>query len=175
MFLSDLITAMTKELQTFFADLSGTVILDTGLAQDISGSLPLCIFCIEDSGDSAHLPGQGITRMDYELYFKIYPFEPNSYLSNDSGYSASLADVIDNLRNHLNSEIWLCQEMIDLTTNYAFRIEYQGTTKAEPLQMEAGLCIGFNHHFSSIAFDNTTQDGANGNTTNVNSGTVVFD
>ena len=178
MYLSDLIAAITKELKYLFIEKAGaTVIFDTGLNGDYAGSLPICIFSIEDSNESAQLSGNGITRQDYELYFKIYPFEPNAFLSDDGNYSSDLAQVVDDLRVHFTTEDWIVQEMKDLTTNYGFRMSYQGTGKAEPLTMAEGLCLGFSHHFSTIAIDqNTAHDTypLDINTVNV-SGEVDFD
>ena len=174
MYLSDLITALSNELKSFFSDVNGSIIFDTGLGQDISASLPLCIFCLDTADESAHVSGQGATRMDYEITFSIYPWEPNSYLSDDNGYSASLADIVDNLRSFLEIGNWQTDEMKALLTNYGFRMEYQGTSKADALSMAEGLCLGFKHRFSSIAFDNSTSDTSNGNTSGTKSGTVVF-
>ena len=98
----------------------------------------------------------------------------NSYLSDDNGYSASLADIVDNLRSYLEIGNWQTDEMKALLTNYGFRMEYQGTSKADALSMAEGLCLGFKHRFSSIAFDNSTSDTSNGNTSGTKSGTVFF-
>jgi hypothetical protein len=153
--LPSLIIALQKECKYLFLTNNGTVIFDEGL-EDYSGSLPILIIQIEDSNESARMIGNGVTRQDYEIYFSVYPFEPNSMNSDDGGYSASLTQIIDEVRVHFENEIWLVQEMIDLTSNFSFRMEYQGTSKASPLAMEKGLCIGYKHHFSSIAIDNDT-------------------
>lgn len=158
--LPSLITALQKECKYLFMTNNGTVIFDEGL-EDYSGSLPILLIQLEDSNESARLSGNGVTRQDYEIYFSVYPFEPNSMNSDDQGYSASLTQIIDDVRTHFVCEIWLVQEMVDLTTNFAFRMTYQGTGKASPLAMEKGLCIGYKHHFSSIAIDNDTTSSTN--------------
>lgn len=176
MILSDIISALTKELKYFFLDKQGTVLLDTELQGDITASFPLCILEISEAPESARLPGNGFTRMDWSFGIRIYAFEPNAYNSDDGGYSASLMQIVDDVRVHFSNEVWLVQEMKDLTTNYAFRLTYGGTVKAESLEIAEKVALGYKHTFESIAIDsNTRNDTDNENTTNVNSGTVVFE
>jgi hypothetical protein len=159
--LSDIVTAIQKELKYFFLTSKGTVILDTELKEDFTCNLPLCIFSIKSAPESARLPGNGVTRMDWEFSLRIYPYEPNAYNSDDGGYSASLLSIVDDLRNHFENEQWLVQEMVSLTTNYSLRITYNGTTEAESLPLENGECVGFKHMFNTIAIDRTIESTTN--------------
>ena len=175
-FLPDFVSALTKELKYFASSNNMTVILDTELGGDYSASIPLCVICIEDDEESARLSGNGITRMDYNIQFYIYSLEPNAYSSEDGGSSALLLKIVDDLRNYLLIEKWQVQEMIDLTTNYGFRMQFQGAGKAPTLETEKGLCIGRALKFASIAFDqqtNASNDYLNSNQTTT--GSVVFD
>jgi hypothetical protein len=155
--LPDIIIALTKELKYFFLDKNGTCILDTELSDDITASFPLCILDVSDAPDSARLPGNGVTRMEWNFSLRIYAFEPNAYNSEELNYSANLLQIIDDIRNFFENESWATQEMNDLLTNYGLRITYEGTTKAENIQIGEKLCMGFRHHFSSIAIDQNTE------------------
>ena len=155
MITEDFVSAITKELMEFFSDKNGTVILNAELGHDFAFSAPLCVIEVEDAPESARLPG-GATRYELNFSIKIYPFEPNAYNSSDQGYSAALLEIVEQVRWQIENEVWITSEMIELTTNYAFRITYNGTTRAEPLETEAGLCMGFRHGFMTIAYEMDT-------------------
>lgn len=176
--LSDFVQAITKETRTFMSSYNGTVILDTEIkGDDFSANFPLVILGFDSAGESGRLPGIGATRMDWDFSLRVYAFEPNAYNSDDGGSSAQLLTVIDDIRVHFENEVWMIQEMVDLTTNYGFRCTYQGTNPAEPMTTNEGICMGYKHSFASIAIDLNT----NANTDNVNTGagtnagTVVFE
>jgi hypothetical protein len=177
MILSDIIHAITEELKYFFIDKAGTVILDTQLADDATYDFPLCIIETDDDSESARLPGNGLTRIDLNFTFRVYNYEPNAYNDDDGGYSTTLLDIIDQVRQYFENETWYTQEMVDLTTNYGFRLTFGGSTKAEPITNQEGkIALGRRITFMSIAYDQETRSTDLMNITHkgTNSGTVVF-
>ena len=178
MILSDIIHAIQEELKYFFLDKQGTVILDTELSDDASYDFPLCIIEVEDDMESGRLPGNGLTRIDLNFTFRVYAFEPGAYNESDGGYSTSLLDIIDKVRQYFENETWYTQEMVDLTTNYGFRLTFGGTSKAEPLANQEGkIAMGRRITFMSIAYDQETSSTYLMDITQkgTNSGTVVFE
>ena len=154
--LSDIIIALQKEMKAFFLSTGGTYLLDTELQDDITASFPLCILDVSDAPDSARLPGNGVTRMEWNFGLRIYSWEPGAYNPDDGGYSAGLLQIVDDLRNYMENEVWATQEMKDLLTDYGFRLTYMGTSKAEPLQMGEKLCLGYKHLFGTIVVEEAT-------------------
>jgi hypothetical protein len=155
MITADIIHAIQTEIK-YYLDGVGSYVLDTNLANDISFALPLIVIEIKQAPDSARLPGNGITRIDYDIVFRVYNFEPGAYNDEDGGYSASLMDFIDATRQYLCNEVWQTNEMKAITDNYGFRMEFQGIQDAEPLEGEETLYLGQKLTFASIAFDQTT-------------------
>ena len=173
-FLVDLVQALTKELK--YQSGMASVVLNTELREDFTANLPLCIIEIDGAPESAVLPGNSVTRLDWEFALRVYAFEPNAYVSDDSGTSASLLQIIDDIRVHFSNEVFSVQEMIDLRTNYGFRLTFNGITKSEDMNTNEGICMGYRIGFSSIAFDqatNASNDYLNSNQTTT--GDVVFD
>ena len=155
MITASIITALLGEIK-YFLNGVGTYILDVDVKDDIAYEMPLVIFELGDGGLSSGLPGNGITRMDYDISFRIYNFEPNMYDDVDGGFSAGLLDIIDKVRVFLCNEVWLTNEMKALTDNFGFRMEWQGLTKAEPIQSNENLVMGYKLNFESISFDQLT-------------------
>jgi hypothetical protein len=155
MITGDIIQAITNEVK-YFLEGKGSYVLDTNLRNDITYSLPLVVIKVKPSQDSARLPGNGITRMGYDIIFDVYNYEPGSYNNDDGGYSSSLMDFIDSFRVFMCSENWLTNDMIALTSNYGFRMEFQGIQDAEPLEGNDTLYLGQKFTFDAIAFDNLT-------------------
>lgn len=156
MILSDITHALLQELKYLFADFQGTFILDTHVKEDVAYNFPLCILELGDGSESARLPGNGLTRIDLDFSFRVYNFEADAYNEEDENYSTSLMDIIDTIRNYFENETWTTQEMVDLTKNYGFRLTFMGINKAESLQSEDKVIIGYRINFSSVAFDNNT-------------------
>ncbi len=152
---SAIVSAVLKEIK-YFLDNEGTYLFDTQLEPDKLYALPLIIFDLGEASESARLPGNGITRLDYDLSFRVYNFEANAFDSDDSGYSASLIDWFDNIRQHFENEVWLTADITNLTTNYAFRMEFQGMNKAEPILQNENLVLGYKFNFASISVDQVT-------------------
>jgi hypothetical protein len=155
MITGDIIHAVLEEIK-YFLNGQGTYILDTQIKEDIEYEFPLIIFEFGDGGDSARLPGNGITRIDYDIALRIYNFEPNAYSDEDGGYSSSLLNIIDNVRVFFCNENWQTNEMKALTDKYGFRMEFQGLNKAEPISANDNLVMGYRLLFATIAFDQLT-------------------
>jgi len=170
-----IINALMKELKYLFFDREGTVILDTELKDDMSYNFPLCILEIPEAGESARLPGNGVTRLDYDFALRVYNYEPNAYNEDDDSYSVTLLDIIDIVRVHFENETWITQEMINLTTNYAFRLTFGGINRVEPLQDEEKLIMGYRLTFNTIAVDQETDSTTDMTVTAATeTGTIVF-
>jgi hypothetical protein len=177
MILTDIVQALTKELKYLFFDKEGTVLLDTEIQGEVSANFPLCILEIEDAPESARLPGNGVTRFDLNFSLRIHNFEPNAFIDDDNGYAPSLLLFVDTIRQHFENEVWKVQEMVDLTTNYAFRITFAGgPNKAEPIDTEGGIAMGYRIMFNTIAVDQITNSTTNlvPSTAGSFTGTIVF-
>jgi hypothetical protein len=156
MITGDIIYAIMQELKYLFLDKEGTVILDTQLKEDMSYNFPLCICEMDSAPESARLPGNGTTRLGYYFALRVYNFETNAYNEDDKGYATTLLDITDEVRQHFENEIWETQKMVDLTTNYGFRLTFGGINRAETLQIEDKMVMGYRLEFNTIAIDNKT-------------------
>ena len=156
MILSDITHALLQELKYLFVDIGGTFLLDTSLKEDVAYNMPLCILELGDGGESARLPGNGATRIDLDFSFRVYNYEPDAWNEEDAKFATSQLDIIDTIRNYFENEKWTTQEMVDLTTNYGFRLTFMGINKAESLQDEEKIILGYRINFSSIAIDGGT-------------------
>ncbi len=173
---SNIINAIMKELKYLFLDQAGTVILDTNLKDDATYDFPLCIFELPDAPESARLPGNGRTRIDFDFSLRIYVYEPNAYNEDDGGYAVTLLDIIDTIREYFENETWATQEMVDLTTNFGFRLTFGGINKAESIQVEDKTVMGYRIAFNTIAYDTATDSTYNITATAITeTGTIVFD
>jgi hypothetical protein len=150
--ISDLIRGLTKEFKSFCDTNDGMIVFDTNLRDDITFSLPLIVLEIDTAKESARLPG-GITRMDFDISVCVYSQAPDAYIDDDTTDSTSHLDYGDLVRNYLENEVWVTQEMQDLVTNYGLRLTYSGTKKANHLKTKDSTLKGYQHDFESIAFD----------------------
>lgn len=154
--ISEIIYALKKELKVFSGDNdSCTIIFDTELKDDVVFSLPLIIIEYDESSESARLPGNGITRMDYPIRVRVYMQEPDAYIDDETTGSTSYLNFADDVRNYLSNEQWQTQTMVDLTTNFGFRLTYVGTSKAQDLPTGEKMLKGMQHNFDTISFDQT--------------------
>ena len=99
--------------------------------------------------------GQPVQGQCTTQWTKLY----NEYcllLNQQDKYIESHLDIIDKVRVFLCNEIWLTNEMKALTDNFGFRMEWQGLTKAEPIQSNENLVMGYRLNFESISFDQLT-------------------
>jgi hypothetical protein len=177
MITSSIVSALMSELKYLFLDREATIVLDTMLKDDMSYHFPLCVLEIPEAGESARLLGNGMTRLDYNFALRVYNYEPNAYNEDDEGYGVTLLDIIDIVRVHFENEVWKTQEMVNLTTNYGFRLTFGGIEKVEPLQDEEKMIMGYRLTFNTIALDSETAS-----TTNITisqagtkTGTIVFE
>ena len=175
-YLPDLIAGLMNELKSYFTGISGMAIYDTDLQDDITAIFPLCVLEVNEAPESARLPGNGLTRMDYSISLRVYAYEPNAYNANDGDYSTGLLQIIDDLRVYFQNEVYQTTQMQALSTNYGFRLTYKGTSKAEAIQIAEKICKGFTLNFETIGFDSATRATVDFPDTNQNvSGNVVFD
>ena len=151
MITSDIITGLLGELKYLLGS-QGTYLLDTQLNDDFSGNFPLVILELGDDPGGVQL-GNRTTSVEYDIYMRVYNYEPNAYDSDDGGYATTQLDIIDKVRQYFENEVWQTNNMVNLTNNFAFRMEYQGRTKAEPLQADETLVMGYKLHFASMAYD----------------------
>jgi len=167
MILSDIIYGLTQELRSLFNSFGaiGIIILDTEIKDDETYDLPLCIIEINDAPDSVRLPGNGLTQIDFDFTLRIYAYEPNAYIEQDGGYSASLLEIVDKIRNYFELECWQTPEMQMLLSKYGFRLTFSGITKAEPLSQNEKLIMGYRIGFNTIAFDQGTNSSFDENVT----------
>ena len=150
--ISDIIRGLTKELKYFCEENDGMIVLDTNLKEDITFSLPLIVLGVDTAKSSKRLIG-GITQMDFDIYVDVYTQAPDAYIDDETTASTDHLDYGDLLRNHLENEVWITQEMVDLVNNYTFRLTYSGTTKADNLKTKDSTLKGFKHNFESICYD----------------------
>jgi hypothetical protein len=175
MITGDITHALLEEIK-YFLNGQGTFILDTQIKDDMEYSFPLVILELGDAGESSRLPGNGISRIDYDVAFRVYNYEPNAYSDDDGGYSSSLLDIIDKTRDFFCNEIWQTNEMKALTDKYGFRMEFQGMNKAEPMPANDTMVMGYRLNFSTIGFDQLTNASYDADMplTGSVTGTVVF-
>ena len=153
--IAEIINALTQELKYFVKDNDGMVIFDTELQNDIAFSMPLIILECNETPDSARLPGNGITRMDWRFSVRIYNSEPDSYIDDDTTGSSIHINYSDLIRNYIENEKWATQLMVNLKTNYGLRFTYVGTSQAASLPTEDKTYKGYVHVFETISFDST--------------------
>ena len=151
--ISEIINAITQELKYFVKENDGMVVIDTNLNEDISFNFPLIILEFNEAPESARLPGNGVTRMDWRFNVRVYNQEPDAYIDDETTGSTSYLNWSDLVRNFLEGEMWITQLMVNLTTNYAFRVTYAGTNKAAELTTNDKTYMGFTHSFETISFD----------------------
>ena len=135
---------------------TGTYILNTQLSAEKTYEMPLCILDMPSAIESAQLPGNGLTRMDFSFTLKVYNYEPNAYDSDDAGYSLALLDIIDTIRNFFVNSNWQTNEMQNLATNYGFRMTFSGVANAETLADNENIILGYSLQFETVAYDQTT-------------------
>lgn len=174
-FLPDAINGLMRELKSYFTNIKGNAILDTEMGEDFTTDFPLCICELSDAPESARLPGNGVTRLDWNFSLRVHAFEPGAYNADDGGYSASLMQIVDNLRVYFEMENWATDEMKALVTNYGFRVTSDGISKAENLSVNEGISMGYRLNFVSIAIESATNQTNDYPATNqTQTGTVVF-
>ena len=154
--LGQIINAITQEAKYFVKDNEGLAILDTNLDNDIAFSFPFILISRNGTPESARLPGDGTTRLDWSFSISVYNQEPDAYIDDDLTGSSSHLNFSDTVRNHFATESWITQLMVDLTNNYDFRMTYVGSVEAKPLETEDKTYMGEQHNFETISFDRST-------------------
>jgi hypothetical protein len=160
MITGDIITAIQAEAQALTSDTGafvGQVILKTDFKDtgEITYTMPLLMLDIMDGPESTPFCG-GAHKIDWNFGLDIYNYEPNAYGDDTSGYSGSLLDVIDLVRQHFSLRSWLTAGMTALESNYGFRLTLAGIHKASALKYKDGIIMGYRIHFESMAIDDGT-------------------
>ena len=151
-----ILNAVIVECRELLKDSGGTVILKTDYRATklTTYSMPLLLLDLVEAPDSGQYPG-GVTRVEWMFALNSYNYEPDSYTDDTSGYSTSLLDVIDTIRQHFSLGIWLTQGMTDILNNYCFKFTLSGIVPADALDQD-GLIMGYRIVFDSIAIDTDT-------------------
>jgi hypothetical protein len=136
----------------------GTAILNTDYSSDKlrSYSMPLILLDMMDGPESRQFLSGG-TSIDWAFSLNTYNQAPAAYgddVPND-GYSASLLDLIDEIRQHFSLRMWLTPAMTEIETNYGFKFTFGGISRADKLEGD-GLIMGWRLVFESMAIDVVT-------------------
>lgn len=160
--LGEILQAILDECDALLSDTGAMVMLKTNFTPkklpDNNGTFIL--LGIEDAPESGQYPG-GLTQMDWKSAFNSYAYEPDAYVDDHSGFSTSLLDFIDRVRQHfslagLGRIGWLTPGMTNIYNTYGFQFTLQGLTTADPVDQD-GLIMGYKIGFESTSFDNVTQ------------------
>lgn len=154
--IGEILQAVMNECTEFYKDKGGSFILKTDFANKNlpTYSMPLCLCDLIDAEESGQFIG-GVTRMDWRFGINSYNYQPNTTNEDDGGYSTSLLNVIDDIRQHFSKGIFLTQGMADILENYGFRFTLSGIMTADALD-EDGLVMGYKIIFDSISIDTNT-------------------
>lgn len=159
--IGEITQAILDEASALLSSTGAMVILKTNFlpkkSPDNTGNFIL--LGIEDAPESQQYPG-GLTRMDWKWAFNSYNWEPDAYNDDHSGYSTTLLDFIDTVRQHfslagLGRTGWLTPGMQNIFNLYGFQFTLTGLTNADAID-ENGLIMGFKIGFDSTAIDNVT-------------------
>jgi hypothetical protein len=163
--IGDILNAILGECRAFLADTNtdnpadiGTVILKTDFKSDklATYSMPLLLLDMLDGPESRQFLGGG-TSMDWVFALNSYNHSPDAYADDaiNTGYSADLLDIIDDIREHFSFGVWITEAMTGIEDNYGFRFTMGGIHKADLLQGD-GVVMGWRIVFDSMAVDQVT-------------------
>jgi hypothetical protein len=151
--IAQIINAITQELKQFSKDNEAMIIFDTELKNDMSFNLPLIVLECTETPESARLPGNGITRMDWRFTIRCYTTEPDAYIDDETTGSTGHLNFSDDVRNYFEDEIWESTLMLNVASTYGLRLTYSGTSQAPELTTEDKTYKGYSHSFETISFD----------------------
>lgn len=159
--LGEITDAILQECKALLSDTGAQVMLKTNFMPkklpDNTGNFIL--LHVDGNGEDCQYPG-GLTRMDWKYWFNSYNYEPDAYVDDDSGFSTSLLNFVDMVRQHfslgaLGRTGWLTPAMNQIFDTYGFQFTLTGITPADALDQD-GLIMGFKVGFDSTAFDSVT-------------------
>lgn len=101
--LGEILQSVLDEAQELLSGTGATVIFKTNFLPknlpDNNGNFIL--LAIEDASESLQFPG-GLTQMNWKFSFNSYAYEPDAYVDDHSGYSTTLLNFIDRVRQHFS-------------------------------------------------------------------------
>ena len=155
--IGQVIEALSNEIKALFAETGCTVLRDTQFSVDKMPlyTVPVIIISANNTPDEYQYIG-GITAVDIDFNIKVFFYDLNSGLDEDSGYSADAYNVIDTIRKYIALSDWTMQGMKDMVTNYGFKMTLNGSIKETMLQNEAGIIPGYSLTYNSVGIDNET-------------------
>ena len=157
-----ILNAVMAEAKALLSDTGGTVILKTDyLIKDIGPfTMPLLLIDLTGAPESYQYPG-GASRVDWNFSFNSYHYMPDPTGDDLTGYSRNLLLVIDTIRRHFSSGIWLnttqSPTMNDLLNLYCFKYTLSGIEPADAIEQD-GLKMGYRITFDCCGIDNETND-----------------
>jgi hypothetical protein len=153
----EILQGIIDECKALFEDTGGTVLFHTQFKPDKlpNYTMPLFIIHVNEAPDSGQMIG-GVTRLDWQLAFKTYNYEPNAEVEEDSGYSTSLMDISDTVRQHFSQSNVLTESFLALSSDYNFLMEFAGITEADPIVNNEMITKGYNVNFNCAGIDTDT-------------------
>lgn len=101
--LGEILQSILQETKTLLSGTGATVLFKTNFVNkkmpDNNGNFVLLE--IDNAPDTIQFPG-GLTRCDWNWSFGSYNFEPNAYVDDDTPFSTSLLNFIDQIRQHFS-------------------------------------------------------------------------
>lgn len=98
-----ILQAVLDETQELLSGTGAMVIFKTDFLPknlpDNNGNFIL--LAIEDASESLQFPG-GLTQMNWKFSFNSYNYSPDAYNDDKSGYSTSLLNFVDTIRQHFS-------------------------------------------------------------------------
>lgn len=158
--IGDILDAVLKECRAMLEDTGGTVILKTDYKPSNlpSYQMPLVLVQMVNAAEAYQYPG-GATKVDWQFAMNSYNIEPDMMVDDETDYSTSLLNVIDDTRVHFsNFSPYLTTGMGDILVKYGFRFTLSGVMEADHMEQD-GLTMGYKIVFDSMAIDmSTTED-----------------
>jgi len=159
--IAQITSALVDELQFLFDSYKITVLFKNSSkskANDISSYLmPLVIVERRKSSDSIQQILGGVMIEAWDFAISVYDYEANQELQPDQGFSFSLMEIVNIVKNHFAQRQWFTQSFIDIVNNFSFNMTLTtGVSDAQELGTDNGLCVGFEIDYATIAYDTST-------------------
>jgi hypothetical protein len=154
--IDEILDAVLNECKALLTDTGGTVLFKTNYkpANLPNYTMPLILCDLYESEDAKQLLG-GASLLDWMFALNSYNYEPDAYVSEETGYSTSLTKVIDDVRRHFSKGDWLTTDMTGIVEKYGFKFTLSGILPADALDQD-GLVFGKRIVFDSVSIDTDT-------------------
>lgn len=157
----EILNAVLMECKQLLQSTGAMVILKTDFKKPDGGvtySGNMIMLSMDDAQESFRYPG-GLTRMEWNMGFDSYNYEPNTMADDESGYSEQLLNFVDMIRQHFSSALetggFLTQAMQNVYNTYGFQFTFGGVRPATGLELD-GLVMGWGIYMESTALDQST-------------------